>query len=73
MGNAASGGFNVSPEELQALLVETGLEKSTLISLADVFASPAARRLAAQPKPGTPSPFARLTQRRKGSVATTEV
>ncbi len=69
MGNAGSaGGLSVSPEDLQALLVETGLDKATVLSLADVFL-PADAKRPTQNKSVPPSPFARLTLRRKGTPA----
>ena len=69
MGQGQS--INVTPEQMQQLIAETGLERSVLVSLADVFASSSSSKSA--PPPATPptqpkSSFPKLTFR-KGSLA----
>jgi hypothetical protein len=64
--------LNVSPEQMQQLLAETGLDRHVLVSLADVFVStPTGQR----PSPVSPAvqpktAFSKLTTlRRKVSLA----
>ncbi len=74
MGQGQSGGINVSPEQMQQLISETGLERNVLVSLADVFAStpkPVSTSSSSSPPPpaaAAKSPFPKLTLR-KGSLA----